>query len=83
MKNSRQETRVIYKLHFSYSDFVLKLDFADYGLDPFTFTLNLYLNWNANYNHVHIRLTGVVYAIASVIKEDSNEDNIINAYKLC
>lgn len=47
-KNSEQETGIIYKLHFSYSDFVLKLDPADYGLDPFTLAPNLYLNCNVN-----------------------------------
>lgn len=54
-KNSEQETGIIYKLQFSYSDFVLKLDLADYDLDPFTLAPNLYLNCNVN---CAISLTG-------------------------
>lgn len=46
-KKSEQETGIIYKLHFSYSDFILKLDLADYGLDPFTLAPNLCLNCDA------------------------------------
>lgn len=57
MKNSEQETGIIYKLHFSYSDFVLKLDFADYGLESFTLAPILYLNCNASCNLIHMRLT--------------------------
>lgn len=57
MKNLEQETGIIYRLHFSYSDFILKLDLADYGLDPFTLAPNFCLNCNANCNVVHTRLT--------------------------
>jgi len=61
---------------------MLKLALADYdGLDPFILAPNIYLNCNVSCNFVHTRST--VYAVASTIEEDADEDNVINAFKLC